>query len=73
MSCTQFRSSLDKDDESKLGKVIKGVKSRSYEKWLCEEFDLVSSAKQKLRWNMSALHKYIWATQKSKAGKTKFV
>lgn len=32
MSCTQFRSSLDKDDKSKLGKVIKGVKSLSYEK-----------------------------------------
>lgn len=66
MSCTQFRSSLDKDDKSKLGKVIKGVKSLSYEKWLFEEFDLVSSAKQKLRGNMTDLHKYIWATQRKK-------
>lgn len=31
---TQFMSPLVKDDESKLGKVIKGMKSLSYEKWL---------------------------------------
>lgn len=67
MSCTQFKSFLDKDNESKLGKVIKGVKSLSYEKWLFEEFDLVSSAKQKLR-------EYDWSPQihlsntKNKAG-----